>query len=300
MSVPWKLWRARPCPRARAAMASSDGGRTVRRHHHALPDAGSKLLVETAIETGLRWGELTELRGRDLKTRSRLLTVSRVVVELNPKFHPEGKRFLVKDYPKDKEWRRFKLSDQIVAKLEDHIIEEELGTDGLLFVYQPETANEERPTPLDPEALGWTEENAKGRRNRHGTLSAYNAAKCRCEHCRRAFAEYRARRRADGKDNPRQPRRRETDGHVPANWFRNKIWKPALKKADLDPKVRIHDLRHAHASWLLAGGADLQVVKERLGHGSISTTERYLHTLDDADDTALAAFDKIRSRRRTD
>ncbi|MEU9874049.1 hypothetical protein AB0C87_40030 [Actinomadura sp. NPDC048021] len=93
-------------------------------------------MVETAIETGLRWGELTELRGRDLKTRSRLLTVSRVVVELNPKFHPEGKRFLVKDYPKDKEWRRFKLSDQIVAKLEDHIIEEKLGTDGLLFVYQ--------------------------------------------------------------------------------------------------------------------------------------------------------------------
>ncbi|TDE27395.1 tyrosine-type recombinase/integrase [Actinomadura sp. 6K520] len=35
------------------------------------------------------------------------------------------------------------------------------------------------------------------------------------------------------------------------------------------------DLRHAHASWLLAGGADLQVVKERLGHRKISTTERY-------------------------
>jgi integrase len=41
-----------------------------------------------------------------------------------------------------------------------------------------------------------------------------------------------------------------------------------------------------------------EVVKERLGHGSISTTERYLHTLDDADDTALNAFDKIRSRKR--
>ncbi|HUK72610.1 MAG TPA: tyrosine-type recombinase/integrase [Streptosporangiaceae bacterium] len=41
--------------------------------------------------------------------------------------------------------------------------------------------------------------------------------------------------------------------------------------------VRIHDLRHAHASWLLAGGADLQVVKERLGHSSIATTAKSLH-----------------------
>ncbi|HEY7007629.1 MAG TPA: tyrosine-type recombinase/integrase, partial [Jatrophihabitantaceae bacterium] len=43
--------------------------------------------------------------------------------------------------------------------------------------------------------------------------------------------------------------------------------------------VRFHDLRHAHASWLLAGGADIQTVKERLGHGSLRTTEKYLHTL---------------------
>jgi integrase len=39
-----------------------------------------------------------------------------------------------------------------------------------------------------------------------------------------------------------------------------------VKSADLAGRVRIHDLRHAHASWLL-GGADLQVVKQRLGHG---------------------------------
>jgi site-specific recombinase XerD len=63
--------------------------------------------------------------------------------------------------------------------------------------------------------------------------------------------------------------------------------------------VRIHDLRHAHASWLLAGGADLQVVKERLGHASIAITERYLHTLPEADETALDALSAIRNRSRT-
>ena len=47
-----------------------------------------------------------------------------------------------------------------------------------------------------------------------------------------------------------------------------------------------------------AGGADLQVVRQRLGHGSLRTTERYLHTLPDADETALNALAKIRSRAR--
>ena len=47
---------------------------------------------------------------------------------------------------------------------------------------------------------------------------------------------------------------------------------------------------------MLAGGADLQVVKQRLGHGSLRTTERYLHTLPDADETALEALSKIRGR----
>jgi hypothetical protein len=44
-------------------------------------------------------------------------------------------------------------------------------------------------------------------------------------------------------------------------------------------------------------GADLQVVKERLGHGSITTTEKYLHTQPDADDTALDALASIRARK---
>jgi site-specific recombinase XerD len=85
-----------------------------------------------------------------------------------------------------------------------------------------------------------------------------------------------------------------TDGHIPNNWFRNHIWNKAIKIAKLGFHVRPHDLRHA--SWLLAGGADLQVVNERLGHASISTTEKYLHTLPDADETALNALSNIRSR----
>ena len=69
-----------------------------------------RTLVETAIETGLRWGEVTELRPRDIDPAARVLTVSSAVVQLNPKFHPGGQRFLVKPYPKDREYRRLQLS----------------------------------------------------------------------------------------------------------------------------------------------------------------------------------------------
>jgi site-specific recombinase XerD len=143
------------------------------------------------------------------------------------------------------------------------------------------------------EKLGLTKPNEAGRQYRHGTLSAYTAGKCRCTHCKAAIAAYRAARRAAGKDAPRRLRMRETDGHIPRDWFRHQVWIPACAAAELRPRPRLHDLRHSHASWLLAGGADLQVVKQRLGHGSVATTDKYLHTLPTADETALAALDRI-------
>jgi Phage integrase family len=63
-----------------------------------------------------------------------------------------------------------------------------------------------------------------------------------------------------------------------------------VRKTRLGIKITPHGLRHAHASWLLAGGADIQVVKERLGHGSIRTTELYLRSLPGSRDTGLDAL----------
>jgi integrase len=265
--------------------------------YQKLPDADSQLLVETDIESGLRWGELTELRTQDLNLQTRILTVSRAVVELTPEFHPTGGRFHVKDYPKDKEYRQFKLSTQIVAKIQTHIQALQLDSDDLLFAIR----NQDQKQPAQrvtapPAGLGLTEPNDKGKQYQHGTATAYGLGKCRCQHCRAAVALYRAERRAQGKDHPRKRRLLDTDGHISNNWFRNHIWKPTVAASNIQHSVRIHDLRHAHASWLLAGGADIQVVKERLGHSSIATTERYLHTLPEADETALDALTKIRTR----
>jgi integrase len=172
--------------------------------------------VETGIESGARWGELSELRPRDIDFQARILTVSRTVVEVNPKFHPQGERFYVKDYPKDEEPRRFKLSAQIVEKLKAHRDAEKLGSNDLLFSIrgQEQPRSTLRVSP-NPDELGLTPPNEKGRQYKHGTLSGYGAGKCRCEHCRAACAIHRAQRRSQGKDNPRTPRVRQTDadGH---------------------------------------------------------------------------------------
>jgi integrase len=80
------------------------------RIHTALGDAATQLLVETAIESGLRWGELTELRVSDVDFESGVLTVSRAVVELRARSLVPGTRFLVKQYPKDREWRRLPVA----------------------------------------------------------------------------------------------------------------------------------------------------------------------------------------------
>ena len=78
------------------------------------------------------------------------------------------------------------------------------------------------------------------------------------------------------------------------NNFRTKFWAPAVKAAKIDQNVTFHNLRAAHASRLLAGGADIIVVQERLGHRRITTTQQYTGTLPDAGERALAAFRRIR------
>ncbi|MCU1450864.1 MAG: xerD [Acidimicrobiales bacterium] len=61
------------------------------------------------------------------------------------------------------------------------------------------------------------------------------------------------------------------------NWY-SRFYKPAVTRAGLDPRTRFHDLRHTAAAMMIAEGAHLLVVKERLGHSSISVTaDRYGH-----------------------
>jgi hypothetical protein len=102
---------------------------------------------------------------------------------------------IVKQYPKDKEYRRFKVSPQAVRKIGEHAKGKGLGPDDLIFeLRQDFDARPRLAVVPDPAAPGKTKPNDKGRSYDHGTLSAYSAGRCHCEHCRAAYALYRRER----------------------------------------------------------------------------------------------------------
>jgi len=190
----------------------------------ALP-AQHRLMVETAINTGLRWGELIALKPRHLDLAAGKLTVEATIVEVSIKNSPTGQRMLTKPYPKDNEPRTMGLPPELVTQLGTYIADRRLKPGDLLFA------------------------------TREGTPFSRNT-------------------------------------------FRTRVWRPGVTTSGIDFDARVHDLRHAHASWLLAGGSDLKSVMDRMGHAQITTTQKYLHTLPDADQKNLTALDRIRGNGR--
>jgi integrase len=85
------------------------------------------------------------------------------------------------------------------------------------------------------------------------------------------------------------------------SWQRNH-WVPAIKAAMLaEPRrPRVHDLRHTHASWLLADRVPLFEVSKRLGHSDIQTTANIYGHLDTHAMSSDAIGKAMRGRRRAE
>jgi integrase len=188
-----------------------------------------KLLVETMVATGLRWGEITALTVADCN-----LSAKPPTVRVNKAWKRDGEnRHYVGSTKSARGRRTVSVPSSLVPRLTDSLRGKK--QDDLVFV------------------------NRLGGEIRHNTF-----------------------------------------------WW--KTWRPALKKAqnpttadgspDLDaPRLmktpRIHDLRHTHASWMIAQGTDLMVLQRRLGHESITTTvDRYSHLLPQQHIDAAAAAER--------
>ncbi len=82
--------------------------------------------------------------------------------------------------------------------------------------------------------------------------------------------------------NPWVIRGRKPGRHLPSLSY---YWSHIQARTGLHD-VRIHDLRHSHASQALALGESLTMIGELLGHKKVSTTARYAHLVHDAEKAA--------------
>ena len=83
---------------------------------------------------------------------------------------------------------------------------------------------------------------------------------------------------------------RKMDGQSPYLFFNSETGRPyvdmkkgfkaACRRAEIKG-LRFHDLRHTFATRLVEKGADIETVRDLLGHHSITITQRYTHTSDD-------------------
>lgn len=268
------------------------------RLHAALRDDLARLMVDVLLESGCRWGEFAELRVGDLDAVAGTLTVRRAVVELRPRYTRDGEcGFRVKKYPKNQHWRKVAIGDELGERLERHCAGR--PADALMFpavgrITGLDTENELGVAPDPAES----EFRVAGRRFTHGTLYAYTVGACRCESCRAAMSVYRSGRRGRGIDRPPAPAVAagvRAARHMRRDWFRTRVFHPAVEQAGLDWLPRIHDLRHASASWALAGGANVEQVRTHLGQVSLRAVERYLHNLPGTERAACHALARVRT-----
>nr|WP_255594370.1 MULTISPECIES: site-specific integrase [Terrabacteria group] len=72
-----------------------------------------------------------------------------------------------------------------------------------------------------------------------------------------------------------------------------KQFKKAIKKSGVK-EIRLHDLRHSHATILINNGVNIVAVSKRLGHSDINTTLRvYTHLLQKTDEKMMETINEL-------
>ncbi len=284
----------------------------------------TQLLIDVAIDTGLRFGELTDLRPCHLARAGKpYLRVQTVVTWPGEEFSTNGDVVERKHYTKGGEDRRVDLSEQVAVALQAHIAGHRLGPDELIFnfdrlrdehaswrgqreaekrlAFEAEWQARLAAEPISTDRYVKLLPDGRRRSGEHGRPNTFSLG-CRCAHCSHANTVYARQRRQANRGDRTAARRGPARKGRPAirepwlspQWFGEVVWRPATARAGLG-WLHFHDLRHAHATWLLAAGVPVRSVQKRLGHKNLATTEIYLGELVDVEDVAsfLGAYHEI-------
>ena len=82
------------------------------------------------------------------------------------------------------------------------------------------------------------------------------------------------------------------DGSLVTPIYISQLWARKIATTRL-PRLRFHDLRHAHATHLLANGVHPKVASERLGHSKVGITlDLYSHVIPGMQEDAAAMVDR--------
>jgi len=82
----------------------------------------------------------------------------------------------------------------------------------------------------------------------------------------------------------------KANGHRFTGDYFSKKFKRGCRIANVDAKIHFHSLRHSFASNLAQKGISIFLIKELLGHNSVSTTEIYSHANIDSLKAAIKVF----------
>ncbi|MBF4768341.1 site-specific integrase [Nocardioides agariphilus] len=212
----------------------------------ATPEPWS-MYVRLAAATGMRPEELAALQLRDLSDDNATITVRRVRVKGR-----DGRTWIYEDLPKTKRSRRSIDLDDFTAQHLRAYLEtmHELAT--RWFTAHPDRVHPGDRLPLFPHAGDFRR---GGRQRKTGT-----------------DLEWLEWVDADGEPSP-----------LRHGWFTMRYWSDLLDAAKVPSTVRFYDLRHFHASWLVAqigrqGALTIVEISQRLGHASTKMTlDRYAH-----------------------
>ena len=253
---------------------------------------GAKLFARFLVGSGCRFGEATELRVKDFNLRSKEVYVRRTVSDVGKALNG-GNRFLVVPTTKSGHKRTVVISESLNNSIKTYIRDKKLLNNDLLFSKEAIQAGKivstgsQKERTRKPYTVG-------SRTFQHATPYSYNVGGCRCDLCKQAVKDYRKQYRKDktkGRESLSQSKSLD-QSHLSRDKWRA-IWNEAIERSGIGWYPRTHDLRHANATQLLKSGVDVHEVKERLGHQSITTTERYLHRLRHQRSQAAEAVDEF-------